>query len=122
MAIFLSSLTRFQGILAVEWLDRAGQDFVVSFPFPSVWTLIFLHYPPPLSLLRATQGSTNGRESVCFTIAIFPPSFCFTWEEIGEKIINTMCSKSLIIQTCDSTLNAKIATAIIVLIEYRNHT
>lgn len=52
-------------------------------------------------------------------IAVFPPSFCFTWEEI-EKIINTMCSESLITPTCDSTLEAKIATAIILLIEYRS--
>lgn len=59
---------------------------------------------------------------MCFPSAVFPPSFCFTWEEIGEEIIHTMCSKSLLIQTCDSTLNAKIATAIMVLIEYRNYT
>lgn len=42
---------------------------------------------------------------------VFSLFFCFTWEEIGEKIINTMCNKSLLIQTCDSTLNAEIATA-----------
>lgn len=77
---------------------RAGCDFtVVSFPFPNVWTLIFPHCPEPLSLLRAAQGSTQpgGGEwgaSVCFPSAVFPPSFCFTWEEIGEEIINTMCS------------------------------
>lgn len=126
MAISLASLTNFRGMLVVEWLHRAGCDFVVvSSPFPNVWTLIFPHCPKPLSLLSEARGSTppgGGGASVCFLSAVFPPSFCFTWEEIGEKIINTMCSESLLIQTCDSTLNAKIATAIIVLIEYRNYT
>lgn len=58
---------------------------------------------------------------MCLFIAVCPPSFCFTWKEI-EEIINTMWRKSLVIQTCDSTLNAKIATAIILLIEYRDYT
>lgn len=84
-------------------------------PFSDVCMLVFLLYPKHLSLLRAAESGTDG-QSVCLIIAAFPPSFCFTWEEIGEEIINTMCCKSLIIQTCESTLNAKIATTIILLI------
>lgn len=60
------------------------------------------------------------RESVCTLLLQFPSLPLFHVGGKGEKIINTMCSKSLLIQTCDSTLNAKIAAAILVLIEYRN--
>lgn len=114
-------------------LDRAAWDFmVVSVPCPNVWTQACPHCPKPLSLLiSSARGSAHGegergreRESelVCSLRTVFCPSFCFTWEEIGEKIINTMCSQSLLIQTCDSTWNAKIARAIIAPVQDRNCT